>query len=343
MDELALEKGSRRLQIINFVGVAFTLLVVTFALHKARIHFHTNDSYAPMIYLRPDEKIKYNDDMPVVHLGMYVRDISQFDMVRGTAIIDAIVWFLFDPTLTSVNSFKGFTFDKSDLVKCSEPRISLVGDQILASFDIKLQSNFLLNYASYPLNNHRLNLVMEWRDLSPAEADFVVNRTDFRLNPQINLSGWKIVDKSVAAGYGEEKMRYTKQSEQQLRPRVLFAFDITKGSIRETYSLLLPLLLMFFVAVFTLLLDPMGTLPVSLSVTSISALIAYRFVLDNISPKVNYPIISDNLYTYFLGMCCLIFFINIFGKYISLRVKGGITIVLYGVTGVLLHLIISTA
>lgn len=46
---------------------------------------------------------------------MHINDFSEFDMVKGVFVVDATVWFRFNPSLISLDRIKRFTFDKAEM------------------------------------------------------------------------------------------------------------------------------------------------------------------------------------------------------------------------------------
>ena len=66
---------------------------------------------------------------------------------------------------------------------------------------------------------------------------------------------------------------------------------------------------------------------VTMTTANIAALVAYRFVLESLTPKVGYPTIADYFFFLFLSNTFMIFMINCVGPYLTRRQKKIISIV----------------
>ncbi len=94
-------------------------------------------------------------------------------------------------------------------------------------------------------------------------------------------------------------------------PRVIFALDYTPTGLRQLVSIILPLLLIFSLTIFTFSMDPEPYYRSILTLSSgaVTGLIAYKFVIENLSPKVGYFMLGDMLFFLFLTMTFVIFFL----------------------------------
>lgn len=294
---------------------------------------HIREPYAPVLTLTP-QRIAYFGGFPAdINVGLYIKDFPVFDMVKGSFVVEASLWFLFDPRLMSIDRIGKFSFEKATLVSKSTPHVRVMGQQIFVQYDIRLQFTIPLNYEAFPFDDHRINFVLMQNFLAPSEANFTALRSNLVLSPDIETSGWRLTDHRVSAGFSAETLNVQADASQEVyHPRVAFTLDFERVGIRHVISIILPLLLLFFIALFTFSIDPTGYNSgniMSLSSTSITALIAYRFVIESISPQVGYFMFSDYVFLLFLIICCLIFFINAFGVRISVRAEKIIVVFLH--------------
>jgi hypothetical protein len=68
---------------------------------------------------------------------------------------------------------------------------------------------------------------------------------------------------------------------------------------------------------------------ISVSIATITAIIAYRFVIERISPAVGYFVLSDYVFILLLIACCAIFIFNLFTAKITRFYKNMATLILY--------------
>ena len=91
-------------------------------------------------------------------------------------------------------------------------------------------------------------------------------------------------------------------------PKVVFTIDFRKVGINKILVILVPIFAAVFLSFFTFLMSfnsYMGKY--TLSITAITALLGYRFVIQQMSPAVGYFTIVDKLFIFFLVLCFIIF------------------------------------
>lgn len=317
--------------LFQIVAVATTSLLLGVIIWFASTAVYIRDSYAPVLVVTPQKLAEFGGIPAEVTVGMYVRDFPKFDMVKDEFIVDAVLWFKFDPRLVALDRLKDFTFEKASILSKSAPVVRVSGKDIIARFDLRIKFNVLFDYRDFPFDNHRLNLVLSHYFFSPSEVMFVANRSQFVISPEIATMGWECVDWRTNAGYWQEKFETRDARQSAVYPRVAFTIDYERVGIRHVISIVIPLLLIFFIALFTFSLEPIKyrTPIITLSVTTVTALIAYRFVIENLSPEVGYFMISDTIFLLFLVACCLIFFVNMLGERVSRLMKIIISLALH--------------
>ena len=77
--------------------------------------------------------------------------------------------------------------------------------------------------------------------------------------------------------------------------------------------ILLRIFLIFFIGLFSFAFDPsVAQMPiVVISTTAVTSLVAYRFVIQGMSPKVGYFLLSDFFFTLFLAFAFMVFIIGV--------------------------------
>ncbi len=117
----------------------------------------------------------------------------------------------------------------------------------------------------------------------------------------------------VLSGYSHAQLQKYPSENDVYHPRLLFELEYAHAGLRQALTILLPIILTFFMAIFSFTMDPKKNYaPVlALSMGAVTALLAYRFVIENLSPKVGYFMLSDYLFSLFLLAVVTIFFLNI--------------------------------
>jgi hypothetical protein len=107
--------------------------------------------------------------------------------------------------------------------------------------------------------------------------------------------------------------------------------------------ILLPVFLIFFVSIFSFAFDPsVAQMPiVIIATTSLTSLVAYRFVIQGLSPKVGYFLLSDMVFTVCLALSFLVFIIGV--TVVSIGRLQKVLVIGRGILFIIFHiLVIST-
>jgi hypothetical protein len=214
----------------------------------------------------------------------------------------AIVWFEFDPKLVSRESIEKFSFLKMKILQKFGDYYMLDDKKTMRAFYyITLEVNDTFDFHRFPLDNHIITFRLVNEDRGPEELMFSADISNFVYMPGILLPGWELFEYKVTAGY--RNWPFSKAASDNFEEQTMANFELglSKYDMRQILLIVLPLLIIFFLGLFSLSLaeDYNG-----LSLTSVSGLIGYTFVLQNISPNVSYFMISD--YFLLLLFCCSI-------------------------------------
>jgi len=315
---------------LTLLGI-FTILLFGI-LYKINTTFITKDTIPPLTQITPQQIIQFGAEPSTVHVGIYIYNFPKFDMAENIFTADLTVWFKFNPRIIPVEKLGKFTFDRSTILYKSQPQLKKEKDNLLfARYTVRVRFSTNLNYDNFPLDDHNVILTLNHYFLSPKDTIFKSYKSDININPKIRIPGWKLVGKSVRTGFIEDKLDPNYKERYTYHPRAIFSLEFSRSGVRHLISILIPLLLVFFIALFTLTFDPYteASSIIGISVASISALIAQRFVIERMSPSSGHLMLSDKLFILLLIGCCIIFTINIIGKKFTSPYKNLLTILLH--------------
>lgn len=296
-------------------------------------NFHST-AKVPRLLPLSQEVLSSLDQEYTVRVGFEARDFITFDPEKNDFTILAKLWFEYDPAHIAFEDIDAFSFVKADILKKSKPFFR-TKDNGLTCVQYYLRLHFYseLDYRSFPLDDHRLYLSL----ISPAPITtffYTVDNGSFKRGEDFHITGWKPVASRAVAGYDTEQIG---DSEAIQYPKVVFSVDLSKNDTRHLFLILLPLLFIFFVSIFALSIRDF-VVAISVVVAAISALIAYAFVMQSISPDVPYFMISDYLFLMFLVAIFSIFLTLLFTVQDHgvthenmLKIRGATVIVLYSV------------
>jgi hypothetical protein len=207
----------------------------------------------------------------------------------------------------------------------------VIDQYVLTTFHVKVKFSSVLNYQDFPFDGHRIRISISHNNLSPEEIIFESTERDMIIKTDETQTGWHKIDQDINTGYLESDIDAYDKRNTQYHPAITFSIDYERYGIRFILSIFLPLLLIFYIALFGFSLDEGSAL--RNAVGGVTGILGYRFVIDNLSPKVGYFMISDYIFFLILTLTCctlIIFIITVLkGASISVRTKKIILVTLH--------------
>jgi len=236
-----------------------------------------------------------------IKTGLFIKSFPGFDIIKNDFILDGVVWFEFNPSLISLETLGEFTFDNASKVTKSKPDIRLLHDTLYVKYNVSVSFSANLDNQFFPMNDHQLFIVMINENFLPTEVVFHVDNSCFDYSDDMDTRDWVLDGKNVESGYMElqldefsgRKMSY---------PQVIFTLNLKKRGLRKAALIILPTLMILFLGTTTAL--PYATKSVifiSIAITCVTGLIAYRFVINSISPNVGYFTFTDHFFNFILA------------------------------------------
>lgn len=298
-------------QILILIG---TFCILSALMYKPLTVFNTSDPYPTLVPYVPQKKAVAAESIVPIKVGIYISNFPTFDSINNNFVADMTLWFQFDPTLISIDTVQKCTFDRGTIETKSEPLMKMLDEQLLLTYTLRLKFSTNLNYKLFPLNDHKLFITLKNEYVDPDELIFITEKDYFSINPHANTGDWLVVDHSAEAGYFVSVFDKNDPQKTIAYPTVVFSLDLKKMGIRKIFIILLPMAVLFFIALATFSIDPssLGRSILALSTGTLTGLIAYRFVIEKIVPDVGYFTFTDHLFNLFLTALFIIFLVNIF-------------------------------
>jgi len=292
----------------------------------------------PEIHHISSESIKALGKTPTkVLMGLSLIDFIDFNIRDNIFEARAIIWFEYDPSKVSVEQLGNFYLARGTVVEKKGPIISKFSENLSrAVYHVQLKYRTLMDYAWFPFDDHRVFLEIINPYLNSQEVILETTVDSWVLPEKLNLGGWQVVQHKTNSGVINVPLTTDVNSTDTLQEiKAYFSLGVTRRDFRLLLLILLPLLLIFYFGVFSLSLA--GSSALSLSLSSVSGLIAYRYVIRMLEPSVSYFMLSDYLFLMLLAESFVIFTVNLFtslshSKIADSRVhqiKGATLIVLY--------------
>lgn len=304
-------KNSATSLTFQLILISITLLITAYLFYKPLFKFNSLDLTPKVNTLDKDIKIS-SYDISIVNIGLFIYDFSKFDILKDEFTFDGTVFFEYDPTTLKLEDISKFAFKKGNILYKSDPHIRVDRNLVHVRYDIKVEFKAGLNYKLFPFSSHRINIILDNDFLYIEEMNFKSKISNFIVNPEIYISGWKEYNKDVVSGYYNTQFQKFDLRANIRHPRTCFVIEYLKDSTKEILSIFLPLFLLFFMAISSLGLNPEIYFHqiIGLSTGSLMGILSYKYVINNISPKVGYYMISDMIYFVFLVLIMFIFIVT---------------------------------
>ena len=302
---------SPRIAFVSLFMILVTTTVISLFIYKANREFISNDPLPEVFPIVPATTEEMGSPAPV-KVGLYIKDFTEFSFLTNQFEFSGIVWFLFDPSIVSLDTLSKFSFEKAQLKFKSPPTTRIVGGHLFARFDVRVSFKANLTFVRFPFDNHTLYIILDNNAVTPGEVAFMSSYNELAISPEISISGWALHGTRVYTGYSVARLDKQNPASDVAHPRAIFAIEYVHSGIRQSMLIILPLLLIFFMALFAFAFkSTYYTSVISISSGAVTALLAYRFVIEGLSPKVGYFTQSDYIFFLFLLGVFVAFFINV--------------------------------
>jgi hypothetical protein len=271
----------------------------------------------------------FSNEVPV---GLYIDEFEQFSIIKNEFVFTGQVWFMVLPGSLSLETLEKFSFARGEILHRSSPYLKIVDEHLFVQYNIRVRINSPLSLVDFPLDNHTICIQLEHLYTHPSEVSFDPALDNFRIEANLKPFGWVITDKQIKSGYIERKLDSIKNGKVQYYPSTLFYFDVIRYGVQHTLTIFLPLVLIFFVILFCFSVQE-SSVSFSLAIGGLTTILAYRFVIVNMSPQVGYAMLTDYIFLFILGSGVCIFLIHVSDKFydfaLTLRFKKCVLITMH--------------
>jgi hypothetical protein len=267
----------------------------------------------PVLLHQIDEKAK--SKASVVSVGLHIHNFPEASFVKGEFLIDGIIWFSFPVGTESLKTVENFSIQNSlmqengELIYKSNPIIKLIEDRVLLCYHIQTVFKAPLSHRNFPLKPYRLKLVIQNRSVTPHELCFESSNQNLTLSNERVTENWRPTKKKVRTGYVKSILSNTNKAMEISYPVTVFSIDFEKRGMRDSFSLYFPMFVVFFIALFCLLISVNDISRLSYVASAVPVLVLFRMVIDGASPRVSHTTHVDFIFylLVFLSLFVLLF------------------------------------
>jgi hypothetical protein len=144
----------------------------------------------------------------------------------------------------------------------------------------------LANIKDFPFDARPLNIDVISKEYGPEEVELSLEEEFTGRTDKFSITDWYIDSTpTTESSVYKVKGKFAQKS----FSRLIFSFNADRNTQYYIWKIIVPMMLIVFMSwcVFWIPLDQLGA-KIGLSVTSMLTLIAYRFALSNLTPKVDY-------------------------------------------------------
>ena len=283
---------------------------------------HHQENFGEKIY--PILKVKDNVKKisSNVDVGLHINNFPTFEIYQNNFALDAIVWFRFPVGTESINTIDKFDFKNGEITYKSSPMIRKIENRVTVAYQVKVNFKAYLDYSYFPIGDHRLNMIIENRSVTPSELCFNSDLDNFVLADDILVSTWLPTKKIVQSGFIKSILEKNTENKTEMSlsyPCAVFTINFENGSLRDLITLYFPMYVIFFICFFTLMIGiPEYLQRMTIISSSMPILVLFRMVILQLSPSMGEVTKAD--FTYFL-LVFLSLMILVFQAYILLVMK----------------------
>jgi hypothetical protein len=282
-----------------------TILFIRSSINILLTRFNSTDEMPRIERLESDDRGFLAKN---IKCGFFLKNFLDFNPVANKFIAIGSIWFEYLPELA--HDLDKFSLGEGSIISKSDPLLLVVDGLNIVKYEIKIEFLSNLTYKYFPLEDHLIYFTISNQYL--ADKGFALQSSNqfFKISRDMNVDGWDLSSHRVISGYEDIQLG----DGSFLNNSVLFLMDFMQTSNRSFLLLIMPLLICLFISLFSFSFKP-GMLDLTtgnLLLCSITAMIAYRYVIESSSPKVSYYIFSDIFFYHILFFICIAFFINSF-------------------------------
>ena len=295
--------------------ISLLLLMLTYLLSIFRISLfrsNTTDTVPQLKAINTEVLKTLGPFTTRVNAGMFIKNFPVFDVNKNTFLVDAVLWFEFNGDEVMLETLEKFSVDNGKIISRSTSDIKITDGKVFAKYNVLFELKTDLNFHKFPFEDHRLPIVISNDFQSIEEMVFVVDASAFQIFPNIAPAGWKFHDTHVDAGFMPLQLDKQDASKKVENPKALFVLNFIKASSRKALIIFVPLFAATFFSLLSFVMNVTDVFGIStLVVTAVTALLGYRFVIEQMMPNVGYFTTTDLIYLFLLLFAFIIFAIQL--------------------------------
>jgi hypothetical protein len=282
-----------------------TLLFIINSVQVMLVRFNTTDDLPVIELLGSDDRGFLPKN---IKCGFCLKNFLEFNHVNNKFIAIGSFWFESLPEIAG--DLDKFSLSQGSISSKSDGLHLVINGLNIVKYEVKIEFYSNLTFKYFPLEDHLIYFTISNQHLAEKGFALQSSKQDFKISKDAIIDGWNLSSHRVISGYEDIELG----EGSFYNNSVAFLMDFEQTSNRFFLLLIMPLLICLFISLFSFSFDP-GWLELtsgSLLLSCITAMIAYRYVIESSSPKVSYYIFSDIFFYHIVLFVCAAFFLNSF-------------------------------
>ncbi|MBA2307439.1 hypothetical protein H0W26_04875, partial [Candidatus Dependentiae bacterium] len=140
--------------------ILVTLSTLVYLVYDVTRDFKGDKDILPEILpITPTKLAEFGGFPTSVKVGLFIRDFSEFDILKNEFIFAGIVTFEFDPAVIALETLGKFSFQRGEIIQISPPFTELRSGLLFARYAVRVKFKTGLNHAYFPLSGYRVSIV----------------------------------------------------------------------------------------------------------------------------------------------------------------------------------------
>ncbi len=246
-----------------------------------------------------------------VKTGMIIEDFPVFEIYNNNFIVNCVVWFEFDRSKVSLDAIDRFSFLNVRDIKKELTEKFVIDNDMFIQYKVQINFSVDLDHRLFPMNDYSIFLVMTNDYITAEEIVFDVEDAAITTTNDLKIENWNIASATAEAGYNFSLLRESSETHRNY-PRVLFALNIKKVSLRKLTLIIMPILIILFISTTSMFSFPRSPRNLALVVGSLTGILAYRYIIQRVSPDVGYYTLSEHIFNFCLALIFLTFILVLY-------------------------------
>jgi hypothetical protein len=211
----------------------------------------------------------------------------------------------------SLETVGQFNFDKGRIILKEFIETTKLGEDVFVRYRVRFEVKSNLNFKYFPLDGHRLYIVLKNDLLAPSEVIITTYPTRTWFSKNAVSPNWFYTDPASDFGYIESQWDTRNKSNVDYTSAMVVYFDFDRATLRESTLVLFPLVVLLFIILGSLLIGFTPFQAIIIALLGIVGMIFYRSIINHMAPTTSYFMLGDLVFMLAIACALLVIIFEI--------------------------------